>query len=147
MPSNPSDQNIFRIFSYEFTPPGAGINFSYPVFQSSRVQLIGFSFTLATDATVANRYVSLYTFNGTLATMYSGISEPQPASTTYDYHAAIGIPRLLIAPINRSQFALPDFMFAENNYEISSVIYNIQATDTYTNLILTFKQWLGNPTI
>jgi len=147
MSTNPSDQNIFRILTHEFTPPGAGVNFNYPVFASSRIQLIAFSFTLATSATVANRYVSLYCFNGALATMHSDLSEPQPASTTYTYHAAIGLPTKLVAAIQLSIFGIPDLMFAENNYSISSEIYNIQAADTFTSVVLTFKQWVGNPTI
>jgi len=147
MLTNPSHENIFQLKTAQYSPPGAGSNFSYPIFNSSRIQLLGLHFTFITDATAANRYVSIALFNGTYYTIVSPYCPAIAASLTTYVRLSVGGLNQYTAAIQTCNGILPDYMYADAGYSIFSMISNLQAGDSFTDITLTYKLWRGTSII
>ncbi len=123
--------------------PAAGAEINNVLQDNGKYYFRTTTFTLTTDATAANRRVSLQILEdsgGIVAQI--PVQVAQTASLTWRYTFAIGVPTILDTVGLTMALPLPD-MFMNDDYEINTVTTNLQAGDQFSRSIGNLEFWVG----
>lgn len=111
--------------------PAAGTELSHTVPSDVAWLVVGAYIGLTTNATAANRRLSLVFDDGTTNFARLPIGVTQAANLTYTYSFAPGLPRASAVESNVVVSPLPDFMLP-SGYRIRTLTENIQSGDDFT---------------
>lgn len=123
--------------------PAAGAEWSFLFPNNKRTRIEAVTFTLATSAAVANRFVRLRldTSGVTIVIFPSGVAQAASQTVTYTFSAGVGPvsgdPTLIHAP-------LPLYLESDLNnipLHISTLTNNLQGADQYSAIQLSIRQW------
>src|SRR3989304_4318608 len=98
---NPVDLTIFDIIDVTPADPAAGTNVTFVVPIVARIQIIGVTFNLVTDANVASRFPIVFATPIARTFGLTGPTSPQTATQNVTYHFSLtGSQSLLFAAQN-----------------------------------------------
>ena len=123
------------------TDPAANVEISETVPTGARWSLLSFFARLVTDATVANREVSLVIDDGTTTCCQIPSGTNHAASLTRDYHFATHGQRNTIAQVAILQAPLPELVLAAG-FRIRTVVTNRAAGDNWGAPQIMVEEWL-----
>jgi len=125
--------------------PAAGTNFDYVVPASTRILLLGLSFTFATDANVSNRLISIDIEDGSANRVLSSLQlAAMTASNIYQVFFA-AYPQEEAYAISTELIRLGVFspvLPLRSLWHIKSRCDGIQATDQFDNIYALAYQWI-----
>lgn len=140
---HPLDINVFDIVTLEPPDPAAGAGYTFGVPANSRVQIIGVSFTLTTDANAANRLPYCEGYDGALTFLGSSFNSPVVANSVVRAHFSIhGGGQQASGTYNFAMIALADHLYLRINDTLRINVVSIQAGDTITDIAIRYKQWV-----
>lgn len=121
--------------------PAAGADFVYspPLYTFAKVEAI--SYTLVTDANVANRYPGIQISYPPGYTIYHTPGTVITAGLTSIITLWVGGPQTPSFVANRYTGSLPDNLWLEQGVTLSSEIRQIQVGDAITNVRLLLRRW------
>lgn len=123
--------------------PAAGAEINDVLTAELKYHFKSLSFTLVTDATAANRRVSLEILEdsgGVVAQI--PVQVAQTASLTWRYTFAMGVPVILDTVGLLMVLPIPD-MFMNGDYEINTVTQNLQPGDNFSGYVANLNAWAG----
>lgn len=125
------------------TNPAAGANFTMTLDPVFHVILHAVTFTLLTDANVANRYANIIITPPTAEILTCATTVAHVASTNVVYTYWEGWPHVGAIAVNRATLPLPNAFFIPRGSLVGSDIRQIQAGDQISNIVLWFRKWGG----
>jgi len=132
-----------RIRVIDGTDPAAGQVISETVPNGARWKLLAVGAALATSATAGNRSPYLDLLSATSGWWRSVLNVAQPASTTYYYRWAIGVPaRGPSGPFNFVQDALPDQVALVGGWSFQIYHHGAQAGDDWGMPVYYVEEWI-----
>ena len=124
------------------TDPAAGAEISETVPTNARWRLRGLIVQFVTDATVANRYVTLTFDDGATPLQRIGANTAQAASTTQNYTGVCGGGVLGDTGNYSVLLPLPVNLMLFKGWRISTATLNLQAGDNFGAPQLLVEEWL-----
>lgn len=127
------------------TPP-AGQEHSMPIPSGYCWRIMSANVALVSNATAANREVSLRIDNGSGSILFSPSRQNQIASLTRTYFWAIG--QSTTTPVTQTSFTapLPDHFYACSGtgfgtWNVQTLTVNLQGTDQFSSLNVWIERW------
>lgn len=124
------------------TTPAAGAEISETVPTGARWELLNFTYTLVTSATVANRDSALVIDDGANVLYTSAAQAVQTASTTRIYHHVQGYGAPFVDSSNRFTSVFPTGLRLAAGYRLRTSTSAIQVGDQYGAPIYTVREWI-----
>lgn len=130
-----------ELLTVAVTAPGAGNNFSYTLPGGYIYKLDFVEFLLSTDATVTNRTIMLNINAVASRTSFYSCFILVSASLNVSVHLWAGLNIVDRSSFNHIIGSLPSQIYLPSPTKIESAIFNLQASDTLTNIFLCFRVW------
>lgn len=138
-------QNVPYLRVLSQANPAAGANLTIRATGQGLWRVISVAFSLVTDATVANRAVSLHGSDGTSVFYHGTVNNVQAASLTTQYGAYAGAAVGGISGVAQ-QVALPENgLWLEPGWELETDINNLQAGDQVANVAFLVEEFPTGP--
>lgn len=103
--------------------------------------LRAFSYTLAPDATVANRYQTIYMSSNWASSMFIIHPSAIPASYTNTLYGYAGLGFTTAPTVNRSMIGLPPFHYLWQSAQIVINVEQMEAADQISGIQLMLSRW------
>lgn len=140
---NPLDTSVFDVITLSPADPAAGANFTLSVNANARWQILSLQFTIAYNATGANRRVEVHGFDGTDIIQKQAPLNFGTASITVEYDCNIGTGSAYQeASVLSESFPLAGDLYLNIGDSIRITVFNIQATDQISDIRVRVKQWI-----
>lgn len=122
----------------------AGNEITFTTFANSLTELVAFQATLSTNATVADRLVTLQLNDGTRTALMVNPVIAQTASTNLTYIANQAQPKDPPAGAAFQQLCLPPMIRAPENWTIETNTSGLQGGDQYLQVKAIYRRWPNN---
>jgi len=129
------DTSVFETETTTIANPAAATDFTFTVPANTRMLIVSISFTLTTDANVANRTIRLIFSSPTVAILSVSSQTAQAASESGQMSFYIGAGESFSSFYSLDKhIPLPDHYWLNPGSSVSSNIRSFQAGDTITNI-------------
>jgi hypothetical protein len=145
MPGNNVDLTLLGHHVRTISVPLVGAEFQLPTPDGFTAMLIGLNIVFQTDATVANRQITIQNTQGSNHCPQIIMPCEQPAGTIYQYHGGIGV--TAFGPSTSHgyvQCCIPNFFVVRPGDILKSYVVLRQATDAWTTIQFAFMEWLSD---
>ena len=140
---NPVDLTIFDIIDVTPADPAAGTNVTFVVPIVARIQIIGVTFNLVTDANVASRFPIVFATPIARTFGLTGPTSPQTATQNVTHHFSLtGSQSLLFAAQNLATVPLSASLILRTGDILNISIAGLQAGDQISSVLIRYKQWI-----
>lgn len=136
---HPYQSNIHKLHVDSEASITAGNNFSVSQNLKARGKIKYVTFLLTTDVNAANRIVELQLVIGATTILLGGCNLAQGQSDALQYYAFNGAPANITANDVIRFIPLPDVVTTFEDFDLESVITNIQVGDQITNLFIYYE--------
>ena len=122
--------------------PGNNTEFSFTFNSQFKRQIIGITYRFTCDVNAATRFMNLTLDDGTniMWRVFSGANQIALSAINYGY--AVGLGSGVFVNTNGAHIGLPYPFAAPPLSVLRSVTTNMQAGDTYTNIVITSQLWI-----
>lgn len=136
---HPYQSNIHKLHVDSEASITAGNDFSVSQNLKARGKIKFITFLLDCDGNAANRKVELQLVIGATTILLGGCTLAQTANETFQYYCFPGAPANITANDVIRFIPLPDVVTTFEDFELESVITNIQVGDQITNLFIYYE--------
>ena len=138
------DTSIFQTLTTTQTNPAAGADFVFTVNADQRIHVVSIDFQLITDATAANRNVRVKFSDGTNDFSFCGHTTNITASLTRQLHFSTAYSASEQESASGDyHIQLPPDLYLNPGDTLESDVFNIQATDAITAIVIRLHRWVS----
>lgn len=139
------DNDLFLSYWQEVSAPAAGANRSFAIPGAGQVELVLLSFSLTTDANVANRIVTLELITGGKTIRLGSSAFPHVASSTYHYIGHQNPVTNAAGNVQDLMIPLPSLRLYDPSATMNIIVNNKQAADQISTAFAYWKMWRAIP--
>lgn len=124
--------------------PAPGVNFQWSPDNNAQGELLAVSFTLTTDANVADRFCALRFYDGSHTVLYSSLNLIQTASLAISYNFFQGC--TYSPPAAASPFlfgSLPNNLIFSISWSIHSELISLQVGDQFSDIMIIWNRMIS----